>query len=65
MHSVLKQLKKFGTQSAHALLKRKQLSYWDFVIEHTLHFDKDGKVSDKKMNEQTEEQLRFIKVLNS
>ena len=59
VHSVIKQFKKFGTQSAHALFKRKQLSCWDFVIEQTLHYDKDGNVSDKKRLNKWEKNCSF------
>ena len=52
VHSVLKQFKKFGTSSAQALFKRKQMSGWNFVIEQTLHLDKEINLSDKKQIEE-------------
>ena len=52
MHSVLKQFKKFGTSSAQAVFKRKMTNGWNFVIEQTLHLDKEGNISDKKQMEE-------------
>ena len=52
LHSLLKYFKKYATQSAHQMFRRKQKKEWKFVLEHTMYRSRDGSLPECKEKEQ-------------
>ena len=51
LHSLLKYFKKYATQSAHQMFRRKQKKEWKFVLEHTMYRSRDGSLPECKEKE--------------